>query len=194
VITKKRILEADAAVPEPWQARVRRLEREYSLSSEMALKVYDSDRAGLFERLARKPGIEGSLVATMVVDLPTRLAREGVREEAITDGLLEDVLKAIAEGKVAKEASLDVVRLLAKGEAKDVDTAVASLGLSPMSRQELEELIESVLEHEASLVKERGEDAFSALMGEVMGKAKGRADGRLVSTLLRGRLSSRLDP
>ena len=191
VITKERIAEADATVPEPWQTRVKRLEEDHSLSGEMALKVYDSDRVGLFERLARRRGIEGSFVATVVVDLPTRLAREGVPEEAITDGLLEGVLSAIAQGKVAKEAAPDIVRMVAKGEARDVAAAAESLGLRPMSRQELEELIDGVLRHEASLVKERGQEAFSALMGEVMEKARGRADGRLASTLLKERLSSR---
>ncbi|MDG6898784.1 MAG: Glu-tRNA(Gln) amidotransferase subunit GatE, partial [Nitrososphaerota archaeon] len=193
VITKQRVKDAEESVPERWQARVKRLEKDFSLSGEMALKVYDSDRAALFERLARRAGVEGSFVATVVVDLPTRLAREGVPEEAVTDGLLEDVLKAIAEGKVAKEVAPDIVRLVAKGEAADVGSAVESLGLRPMGRQELEELVDELLRHEEKLVEERGEGAFSALMGEVMEKARGRADGHLASTVLRDRLKSRLE-
>jgi len=193
VITKEIIRKTDASIPEPWQRSVKRLEKIYSLSKEMALKLYDSDRLNLFERLARKRGVEGSFVGTVVVDLPTRLAREGVTEDAITDKLLEEVLQAIAEGKVAKEASTDVVRLVAKGEAKDVDSAITSLGLRPMSRRELEELVEGILNQEEKLVRERGEGAFSALMGEVMKQARGRTDGQLASTVLRNRLKSRLN-
>jgi glutamyl-tRNA(Gln) amidotransferase subunit E len=171
---------------------VKRLEKDYSLSSEMALKVYDSDRADLFERLASRLGVEGSFVATVVVDLPTRLAREGVNEEAITDELLEEALKAIAAGKVAKEAGADLVRLVAKGEAKDVAVAVAKLGLVPMAGKQLEELIDETLARNEKLISERGEGAFSVLMGDVMKQARGRADGQLASGMLMERLRAKL--
>jgi glutamyl-tRNA(Gln) amidotransferase subunit E len=192
VVTDELIRSASASLPEPWRARVKRLEKDYSLSSEMALKVYDSDRADLFERLASRLGVEGSFVATVVVDLPTRLAREGVNEEAITDELLEEALKAIAAGKVAKEAGADLVRLVAKGEAKDVAVAVAKLGLVPMAGKQLEELIDETLARNEKLISERGEGAFSVLMGDVMKQARGRADGQLASGMLMERLRAKL--
>ena len=191
VITQERIKEAVRGVPEPWELRVKRYEREYSLSGDMALKVYDSDKAQLFERLASKIGLDASFIATVLVDMPTRLAREGVPEDAVTDEILESVLRAIGEKRVAKEAALDMIRLIAKGEAADVGSAVASLGLTPMDRQELEALVDRVLSEEDKFVKERGEGAFSALMGDVMREARGRANGEVASSILRERLRLR---
>ncbi len=191
VITEKRIKAAGKGMPELWESRVKRYESDYSLSGDMALKVYDSERAQLFERLADRIGLDASFVATVLVDVPTRLAREGVPEEAITDQVLEDVLRAIAQRRVAKEAAFDMTRLIAKGEAKDVDSAAESLGLRPMDRQELEALVDRVLRDEDKLVRERGEAAFSALMGAVMREARGKANGELASAVLRERLRSR---
>ena len=67
-------------VPERWTAVVKRLQGRYSLSEDLALKVYDSDSSAEFEGLAKGVKLEPSFVASTLVDLPTRLAREGVPE------------------------------------------------------------------------------------------------------------------
>jgi glutamyl-tRNA(Gln) amidotransferase subunit E len=187
-VTVDRMRRIAEVAPEPWDSEVKRYEKEYSLSGEMALKLYDSERAALFESLCSKFTIEPSIVATMLLDLPVRLSREGIDEERVTDGLLTDAVAAVAEGRLAKEAAPDVVKAVASGEARDVPSAMGRLGFAPMSREELEGLIDKVMEEESKLVSERGEGAFSPLMGEVMKRARGRVDGGLVSELLKRRL------
>lgn len=190
VITAEQVQAASMMVPEQWQSKVRRYEREYSLSGDMALKVYDSGRAPMFERLAKELRLEPSVVASLLIDLPSRLEREGMDEDSIRDEVLEEVLRAVAQKRVAKEAAPDVVRLVAKGEAKDVNSAIADLGLRPMEARELESLVEKVVAAEAKMVAERGEEAFSPLMGEIMQQARGKVDGQLVSRLLREKLKA----
>ncbi|MDV3276867.1 MAG: Glu-tRNA(Gln) amidotransferase subunit GatE [Nitrososphaerales archaeon] len=189
VVTLDRLRRVAELAPEPWDAKVKRYEKDYSLSGEMALKLYDSDRAPLFENLSRRLRLEPSLIASILLDVPVRLAREGVNEEKMTDQVLSDVLDAIAGGKLAKEAATDVLRIVGKGQSEDVTTAVAKLGLVPMTQEELLSLIDRVIQEEKKLVSERGEAAFSPLMGEVMKRARGRADGGLVGRLLKERLS-----
>ena len=178
------------SLPEPWTEKVKRLGSEYSLSSEMALKVYDSEYSRLFEELCRELKIEPSVVAATLVDLPVRLAREGLGEGSVTQDALVATLRAIASGRVAKEAATDVLRAVASGKSKDVAAAIDSLGLRPMGRPEVESAVESVLAEEAKLIAEKGEMAFSPLMGEVMARARGRADGQLVSAVLREKLKA----
>ncbi len=177
-------------LPESWKTKVRRYEQEYSLSADLALKVYDSERAPLFERLSKQLGLVPSFVASLLVDLPARLAREGVEEDAIGDAILEQVLRAIGEGRLAKEAAPDIVRLIVTREAKDVGSALGLLGLVPMSSSDLEALIDGIIKTESKLIAERGEDAFSPLMGEVMKQVRGKVDGQLVSRLLRQKLKA----
>ncbi len=194
VITSQRAEAVQRRLPEPWTSRVKRYEKEYSLSEDMALKVYDSDRAPLFERLSRQTRLEPSLVASLLVDVPARLAREGLEEEAIGDAILERVLRAVGDGRFAKEAATDVVRLLAKGEAKELEAALGLLGLTSMSSSDLEALVDRVIRSESKLIAERRDDAFSPLMGEVMNQVRGKVDGQEVSRLLRERLRAALKP
>jgi len=185
VITSKRAEAISKMLPEPWTSRVERYEKGFSLSRDMALRLYDSERAQLFERVSPELSLEPSVVASVLVEIPTRLSREGVDEDSITDSLLEEVLRAIAEGRIAKEAAPDVVRLVANGEARDPGSAMASLGLTPMSVGQLRALVETVVKKEERLLAELGERAFSPLMGEVMKEARGRIDGQLASKILR---------
>jgi glutamyl-tRNA(Gln) amidotransferase subunit E len=192
VISHERRRKALASLPEPWTKKVERLELEYALSEDLAMRLYDSGYSSLFEELARELRLEPSVIASVLVDLPVRLAREGVPEGVLGEQLLVETLRAVDSGRIAKEAAPDVLRKVGRGESKSVQEAIESLGLSPMTQAEVEAEIVLVLKEESKLISERGELAFSPLMGEVMKRTRGRADGKLVSKLLREMLGAAL--
>jgi glutamyl-tRNA(Gln) amidotransferase subunit E len=177
-------------VPERWEETVSRYERSYSLSEDLAVKLVDSEFLDIFERLAAQLTLEPSLVASMLVDLPVRLAREGIPEDAFNQETIAEVLCAIDSGMVAKEAAPDILRSIGKGGSKSVNEAVERLGLSSIEASTLSEIVESVVRDNRKLIEEKGEGAFSPLMGKVMAQARGKADGRLVSRLLKEMLAS----
>jgi glutamyl-tRNA(Gln) amidotransferase subunit E len=172
-------------LPVPWKEKVAGYSKRYSLSEEAALQLYDSENSKLFEELAGTLKLEPSVIASVLVETPVRLAREGVDETKITAEALSSVLAAIDEGKFAKEAAIDVLRSIGKGESRDVAGAVSRLGLARMSDEELDLIISGVLTRNEALVKEKGDRAFSVAMGEVMKLARGRVDGQKVSRLLK---------
>jgi len=172
-------------MPVPWKERVAAYSKRYSLSEEAALQLYDSDNSKLFEELAGKLKLEPSVIASMLVELPVRLSREGIDESKVTAESLTSVLAAVNDGKFAKEAAIDVLRSIGKGESHDVEDAVSRLGLSGMSDEELVEIIGGVLKRNKALMQEKGDRSFSVLMGEVMKLARGKVDGQKVSKLLR---------
>ncbi len=178
-------------VPEDWEAYVRRLQKDYSLSQDLALKVYDSDTSADFEGLCRELNLEPSYVASVLVDLPSRLAREGVREEGLTFQVLADALRAVASGKMAKEAVPEVLATAAR-RGESVDEAIASMGLEAAGPAEVEAVVAALLARESALVRERRDAAFSALMGEAMKELRGRADGAVVARVLRQKLEGAL--
>jgi glutamyl-tRNA(Gln) amidotransferase subunit E len=192
VVTRELVEAASSLLPEKWEARVQRYRMDYALSDDLALRLYDSGYAPLFERLAPESRVVTSVLASALVDIPVRLIREGVPESKVDDALLMSVVKAVGEGKVAKEAAFDVALMVASGRARSTDEAISALGLQTMSTDELEAVIDGVLEAEAALVREKGESAFSPLMGRVMAKARGRADGEAVSRLLKQKLASEI--
>ncbi len=190
IIGAARLKAVSALAHEPWEETVERYERRYSLSRDLSLKLFDSEYWELFEGLAGQLSLGPSIVASMLVDLPVRLAREGVPERGLQGNTIAEVLSAIDSGKVAKEAAPDILRAVGIGEAGTVSEAITLLGLGSIGEERLSEIIDSVLEKERTLVDEKGEGAFSPLMGEVMAQVRGRADGHLVSRLLRQKLTS----
>jgi len=177
-------------LPVPWKEKVAEYTKKYSLSEEAALQLYDSDNSKLFEELAAKLKLEPSLIASMLVEIPVRLSREGIEESKVTAEELTAVLVAVDAGKFAKEAAIEVLRSIGKGEALSVDEAVSKLGLTGMSDLELEKIISGVLQRNKAVIQEKGDRAFSVLMGEVMKLARGKVDGQKVSRLLKHALDS----
>jgi len=80
------------------------------------------------------------------------------------------------------------------GGAEGVDDAVRKLGLTRLSEDELRSIIQSLVKQNSTLIAERGERAFSILMGEVMKSARGRVDGQVVGRILRETIASSRGP
>ena len=175
----------DKMLPVPWEEKVSGYSKKYSLSEEAALQLYDSDNSKLFEELAPKLQLEPSVIATILVEVPVRLSREGIDESKVSPEALSSVLAAVDSGRFAKEAAIDVLRSIGNGESRDVDDAVSRLGLTRMSDDDLRTIIQGVLARNKALIEEKGDRAFSVLMGEVMKIARGRVDGQKVSSLLK---------
>jgi len=180
--------EIHGLIPEDWTLLVQRLERTYSLSKDLALKVYDSESADDFERLARSLKLEPSFVASVLVDLPTRLAREEVPKRGYSMPVLAEVLAAIDSGRAAKEAVTAILEQVGR-RGGSVDEAIVSLGLGVVDESRIGASLDALVAREAQLIREKGESAFSQLMGEAMRELRGKADGATVARLLRERLT-----
>ena len=102
-------------MPVPWREKVAAYSRRYSLSEEAALQLYDSDNSRLFEELAAKLKLEPSVIASILVETPVRLSREGVDESKVSPEALTSVLVAVDGGRFAKEAAVDVLRAIGRG-------------------------------------------------------------------------------
>jgi glutamyl-tRNA(Gln) amidotransferase subunit E len=188
VVTEGRRESLFGMLPESWEEKVRGIEREFSLSAEQALQVYDSELSDVFVETARESKLEPSLIASVMVEMPVRLSREGVPQEKLGAPVLLELIALLEKGAIAKEAVPEVLRKVGTGEAKNVEEAAAVLGLRPMSTRDLEALVDQVIKEKEELVTQTGENAFSPLMGEVMKRARGRIDGKLVSEVLRKKL------
>src|SRR5208282_5205988 len=103
--TEEKLAELDRALPTPWEQKVAQYEKDYSLSHEMALQLYDSGQAQLFESLAKELNLDRSVLASLLVEAPARAVRDGVKEESITTAILGMVAAALSDGHFAKEAA-----------------------------------------------------------------------------------------
>jgi glutamyl-tRNA(Gln) amidotransferase subunit E len=190
-VSAKALKNLSGKIPPDSERELARLMEGYSLSRDLALKVYDSDKVSEFERLCGTLRIEPSFIASVLVDMPVRLAREGVPDDAFTSDVLAEILNAVGQGLVAKEAVPNVLSAVGK-KGITVAEAIMSLGLSTADEDEVKKVVGSIISKHQSLIAERGEAAFSPLMGEVMKELRGRADGELVSRVLREELDRRV--
>jgi glutamyl-tRNA(Gln) amidotransferase subunit E len=183
-VTKERMRELSQALPENWEKRVARLASTYSLSGDLALKLYDSELDDAFEELSKELSIEPSVVASALVDIPARLSREGVPEGALTVPMIAEALRAVEAGMAAKEAIPEILKVVGL-QGGTVDSAIRSLGLEAADESRIRSVVQSLIAKQTQLIQEKGESSFSPLMGEAMKELRGKADGATVARVLR---------
>ncbi len=177
-----------ARLPELPEQKMDRLMRQYGVNAKLARQVLDSEYAELFEEIAQETKVSPTVIAVTLTETLRALRRDGVEIEGISDGRIKDLFRLIGLGEVAKEAIPGILLWLGKHEGASVKDAVEGLGLTMVSREKLERMIDDVLRENERLVRERGTNAFGPLMGVVMGRVRGRAKAETVSEILKGKL------
>lgn len=170
----------------PWE-KIKRYREQYGLSENRAKELALSEYSLLFEELVRQ-GVNPKLVATTITETMKALARDGYKVYEVEEEKIKQLLLYVHGGKIAKEAIPDVLMALSESPSKSIDEIIEEIGLKRIGEKELEEIIEQVIRENMNLVEERGERAFSPLMGHIMSKVRGKIDGKKVSQKLREKL------
>ncbi|MBM3896916.1 MAG: Glu-tRNA(Gln) amidotransferase subunit GatE [Thaumarchaeota archaeon] len=192
VITKEILAEIQESLPTSWESQIEYYTKKYQLSEKLAMQVYDSDFAELFEDIAVTTTIPPSFIAATLTETIVGIARAGFDTTKISNVHIKEIFLRVEKGEFAKESVQPILESLAKGEAPSVSDAVSKLSIKGISNDELIKIISTILAENSALIKLKGEDAFSALMGTVMAQVRGRADGHLVSKTLRNKLKEAL--
>jgi glutamyl-tRNA(Gln) amidotransferase subunit E len=184
-IPAERLARLRRSLPERPEALRARLERTHGLPSEVVRQIVYSDDEEAFEELTRR-GHDASLVVRLLLqELPAASAPAPGRPAFVpTLEVLDALLKAVESGRFAKEGIAVVLSALADS-APSLDAAIERAGLSGFTLEDLSSLIERVVRSNEEVVRRRGDEAFSPLMGDVMKEVRGRRDGREVADALR---------
>ena len=192
VITKETLASIQSSLPQSWEAQIEYYSKKYQLSTKLALQIYDSDYTDLFEEIASMTKIQPSFIAATLTETIVGIAREGFDISRISNEQIREVFIRVEKGEFAKESVQPILESLAKVEVSSVTDAVSKLSIKSISIEELGSIVSKILEDNSALIKQKGEGAFSALMGTVMAKVRGRADGQLISKTLREKLKEAL--
>jgi len=184
-VTAEWLARLGSALPERPGALRARLRTEYGLSAEVAGQLVGGGLAEAFELLARRGRPPGIVARLLTQDLPTipPPSPDAAAFEPSVD-LLDELILAAEAGRFAKEGIPAVLTILARGAAS-LEEAVERAGLSGLSDAELEAIVERIVRANARLLAERGDAAFSPLMGDVMREVRGRRDGKVIADVLR---------
>ena len=192
-ITSERMNEIRSNLPEMPEKRLQRLQKEYKLNEKLAKQVLNSEYSELFETIVKESKVSSTTVAAFMTETLIALRREGIALEKVLDDDLRAMFRLMGEGKIAKEATTEVVSWLSKHEDKTMLDAVKELGIQSIRKDELNKLITRIVEENKKIIKERGEDSFGALMGIAMSTLRGKADAALISRILREKVKEAME-
>jgi glutamyl-tRNA(Gln) amidotransferase subunit E len=173
-----------ARLPERPSDLRERLARETGLAREIVLQLVAGGHVDVFEDLVHRGRSPALAARVLIQDIPALPRAEGEPEREFSTKTLDEVLRAAEAGTMAKEGIPNVLGQLAKGAA-NVEAAVRAAGLSGFSLADLDALVERVVGSNVELLRSRGPEAFSPLMGDVMREVRGRRDGQEVAEAVR---------
>ncbi|ACJ15887.1 archaeal Glu-tRNA(Gln) amidotransferase, subunit E containing GAD domain [Thermococcus onnurineus NA1] len=186
LITEDMKEEILANLPELPQERAERYVKEYNIDKSLAETLVNDERDELFEELIAK-GVKPSLAASILVVVLKGLKKE-VPIENITDEHIRDAFELYLNGKIAKEAFEEIFKELALHPEKTAQQVAEEKGLTLLSEEEVERIIDEVIQQNIEVIKAKGMGAMGMIMGRAMAKLRGRADGKLVSQLVKKKL------
>jgi glutamyl-tRNA(Gln) amidotransferase subunit E len=179
----------NAHLPETAERMVGRLMETYSLNAKLARQLMDSDYLGVFERVVASGKVQPTFAATFLTETCKSLEREGVAVRTVPDKTMEAMFGLVGAGSIAKEALVDLLKWQVSHLNERPEVGVESLKLRMLTEVELQPIVERIIEKNKRVLDEKGQAAFSSIMGAVMSEVRGRADPRLVTEIVKRRLA-----
>lgn len=175
-------------VPRSWDEIVDSLAKKYNLNKKLASQIFDSEYLGVFEVIASTTKVQPTFVASKLTEDLTNLQRQGLDASVLTDGVIKDIFAKLDSGSIAKESVNIIFERLMKNEARTVDEAIKASGASSINDEELSKGLDRIINDNIPVVKEKGMNALSTLMGRAMAEYRGKADGQKINAMLVGKL------
>ncbi|MDQ3881954.1 MAG: Glu-tRNA(Gln) amidotransferase GatDE subunit E, partial [Thermoproteota archaeon] len=194
-------------VPKHWDEIVNSLARKYNLNMKLASQIFDSDYLTVFEEIATETKIEPTFVAAKLTEDLTSLQRQGLDVSVLTDEVIKDIFARLDRGSITKESVVLIFEKLMKNEptivkivneemnmkedikTKIINAAIEAVGASSISDEELSKGLDKIIDNNMAIIKEKGVNALSTLMGRAMAEYRGKANGQKVNSMLKDKMS-----
>ncbi len=192
ILKKESLKELSKNLPElPWDLAKRLIER-YQIDETTVENLILQGYTHLFEEIMEKFKPNPTLVVTTLLETLKSIKRNGFESDNITDQHFHELFELIQKQEVAKEAIEGLLQEVAKKPSLSIQEAKKQLEIEAVSEEELDKIINTVVMQSEALLKEKGDRAFSPLMGEVMNTLRGKIDGKIIATKLKEAISKYL--
>jgi len=176
-------------LPELPEKKMQRLTRDYKLNRKLARQILDSEFIQLFEEIVNQSRVSPTFVVVVLTETLKALKRDGIEVEKVSNQQLSELFRQVGAGKIAKEATSDMIIWLSMHKGADVTDSIDALGLGMLSFTELQEIIDNTIRENHSLLAARGDKAFGILMGILMKQLRGRVEAKRLSEIVKKKLS-----
>ena len=158
-------------LPKLLSHKIEEFEKKYNITMELAKELVENEN---FETLLKKFNkIEPSVIANTLINIPKEIkTRFNLDSSKITNVDFEEVLNYLNQGKIAKEAIIDLLVKKIKNERINLAE------LQSISEKDLEKEIKKIIEEKPGL-------NASAYMGIAMAKYRGKVDGKKVMGIVK---------
>jgi len=176
-------------LPELPEKKMQRLTRDYKLNTKLAREILDSEFIKLFEEIVNQNQVSPTFAVVFLTETLKALKRDGVEVEKVSNQQLSELLRQVGAGRIAKEATSDIIVWLSKHKEANVTESIDALGLGMLSSTELQVIINNTIRENHRLLAARGDKAFGILMGILMKQLRGRVEAKRLSEIVKKKLS-----
>ncbi|HLC59909.1 MAG TPA: Glu-tRNA(Gln) amidotransferase subunit GatE [Candidatus Nanoarchaeia archaeon] len=170
-VPKKYLEELKKKLPKLLSHKTEEFERKYGLPNQMAKEIIAYDNFELLVKTFSK--IDPFTIANTLVNIPKEIkTRFNMDSSKLTQKDFEEILSYLNEGKISKEAILDLLIKKIKNEKIDLTH------FESVSDEELENEIKKIISEKPNL-------NIGAYMGLVMSKHRGKVDGKKIMEILK---------
>ncbi len=193
--------------PRQWDEIVNLLAKKYNLNRKLATQIFDSEYLNVFEEIASKTKVQPTFIASKLTEDLTSLQRRGLDASVLTDHVIKGIFTRLDRGSITKESVVLIFEKLMKNEptigkivnehinvkedmeAEIVKAAIEAVGASSISDEELSKGLDRIINNNIVIIKEKGANALSTLMGRAMAEYRGKANGQKVNAMLKDKMS-----
>jgi glutamyl-tRNA(Gln) amidotransferase subunit E len=206
-ITDSMLVSLADKAPRQWDEIVDSLAKKYNLNRKLASQIFDSEYLNVFEEIASKTEVQPTFIASKLTEDLTSLQRQGLDASLLTDHVIKDIFTRLDRGSITKESVVLIFEKLMKNEptigkivneqinvkedmeAKIVNAAIEAAGAFSISDEELSKGLDRIISNNMAIIKEKGANALSTLMGRAMTEYRGKANGQKVNAMLKDKMS-----
>ncbi len=206
-ITDSMLVSLADKAPRQWDEIVDSLAEKYNLNRKLASEIFDSEYLDIFEEIASITKVQPTFIASKLTEDLTSLQRQGLDASILTDPVIKEIFRRLDRGSITKESVVLIFEKLMKNEpnivkianerinvgedmeAKIVNSAIEAVGAISISDEELSQGLDRIIRNNMAMIREKGVNALSTLMGRAMAEYRGKANGQKVNAMLKDKMS-----
>ena len=188
LVSSEDMSEARKMIPKPWEETVQECAAEYKINAQLAEQLLDSEYYDVFGHITSRTKVAPAFAASTLCYSIRSMAREGLDTGRLTGPVILETFGLLDKDTVSKEGIDIILREVASGRSDTVQNAVQNAGLGRIPDAQMEEMLDSIIEENRTMIEKMGGRAAGPLMGMAMSKLRGRAPGEAVSRMIRQKI------
>jgi len=188
-VDSKLLYDLKQKIPLSWNDLINQIMQKYTLNRKLSEHIFDSQYYDIFEKIvSTSKNITPTFIASKLTEDIVSLSRNNLDKSLLTDNVLIEVFDKLDKGSIAKESVTLIFEKIMKKESESVKEALDSLNLTEINDDELNYILDKIINDNVQLIKEKGINSISALMGKSMAILRGKVDGHKINEYLKQKL------